>query len=138
MTIQGILCWKRAAARFAAIGGLAILLIAACASAFSMLVWDPAAGPASTASKDVVLGRSGRVEPTQRVEKFRESRDRKVLCSLIRAPIRRGRHLLRVLHKAGLDSLLLAPPEAEANGHTDKELFLREAGQEIFSRRAWL
>jgi len=102
MTIQSTLYWKRIAARFALIGGLAILLIAACASAFSMLVWDPAADPAATASNAVALERSGQVGPTQRVEKFGESRDRKILCSLIRAPIRRGRHLLRMLHKAGL------------------------------------
>ena len=104
MTIQSTLYWKRIAARFALIGGLAILLIAACASAFSMLVWDPAADPTATASNAVASERSGRVEPnqTQRVEEFGESRNRKILCSLIRAPIRHGRHLLRVLHKAGL------------------------------------
>ncbi len=99
MTMHATLCWKRTAVRFAVIGGLAILLIAACVSAFSMLVWDPAADPTATASNAVGLGRSGRVEPnqTKRVEKFEESRDRKILCSLIRAPIRHGRHLLRVL-----------------------------------------
>ncbi len=33
--------FKEYAARFAVIGGLAFLLIAACASAFSMLLWGP-------------------------------------------------------------------------------------------------
>ena len=32
---------KQCMARFAVIGGLALLLIAACASAFSMLIWGP-------------------------------------------------------------------------------------------------
>jgi hypothetical protein len=141
MTIQGTqgrLCWKRAAARFAVIGGLAILLIAACASAFSMLVWDPAADPTATASNAVASGRSRRGEPnqTQRVEQFEESRERKILCSLIRAPIHHGRYLLRVLHKAGLHSLLLGPPEARANAHADEGIFLREARQETFRARA--
>ncbi len=97
-----------------------------------MLVWDPAADPTATASNAVALGRSGRVEPDQarRVEKFGESRDRKILCSLIRGPIRHGRDLPRAPHKAGLHSLLLGLPEVKANGDTDKDSLLREARQE--------
>ena len=33
--------WKESAARFAVMGGFALVLIAACASAFSMLIWGP-------------------------------------------------------------------------------------------------
>jgi hypothetical protein len=33
--------WKEFAARFALIGGFVLVLIAACASAFSMLIWSP-------------------------------------------------------------------------------------------------
>jgi hypothetical protein len=46
-------------ARFAAIGALALLLITACASAFSMLIWEPAADPPAATSL-VVSGQSGR------------------------------------------------------------------------------
>lgn len=46
-------------ARFAAMGALAVLLIAACASAFSMLIWEPAADPPAAASP-VVSGQFGR------------------------------------------------------------------------------
>jgi hypothetical protein len=46
-------------ARLAAMGALAVLLIAACASAFSMLIWEPAGDPPAAASP-VVSGRVGR------------------------------------------------------------------------------
>lgn len=36
---------KGPVARFAVIGALALLLVTACASAFSMLIWEPAADP---------------------------------------------------------------------------------------------
>ncbi len=65
MTIQGTLPWKRSVADFAIIGGLALLFIAACASAFSMLVWDPVADPTAAAASAVVSTRSGRVQPEQ-------------------------------------------------------------------------
>jgi hypothetical protein len=45
--------------RLAAVGALALLLIAACASAFSMLIWEPAADPPAAAPR-VVSGQSGR------------------------------------------------------------------------------
>ena len=32
---------KQSAARFALLGGLALILLSACASAFSMLIWGP-------------------------------------------------------------------------------------------------
>ncbi len=76
MTIQDTLPWKRSAVGVAVIGGLALLLVAACASAFSMLIWEPAADPVAAAAPAVVSGRSGRVQPgeVRRVEKFGESR----------------------------------------------------------------
>lgn len=46
-------------APFAAMGALAVLLIAACASAFSMLIWEPATDPPAAASP-VVSGQFGR------------------------------------------------------------------------------
>ncbi len=118
ITIQDTLSWKRAAKRFAVISSLALLLIAACASAFSMLVWDPAADPTPAAVSAVGSGRSGRVQPdqTQRVEKFGESRNGKILCSLVRAPMSHGHHLLEAPHKAGLRSSLLRLPGDKANG----------------------
>jgi hypothetical protein len=54
-----MLPWKGPVARFAAIGTLALLLITACASAFSMLIWEPAADPPAAASL-VVSGQSRR------------------------------------------------------------------------------
>ena len=71
MTTQATLAQRRSATRFAVVGGLALLIIAACASAFSMLVWDPAADPTVHAGSVVVLSRSGQVQPDQprRVEK---------------------------------------------------------------------
>jgi hypothetical protein len=118
MTIQGTLPWKRSVVDLAIIGGLALLFIVACASAFSMLVWDPAADPTSAAFFAVGSGRSGRVQPdqTQRVEKFGESRNGKILCSLIRAPMSHGHHLLEAPHKAGLRSSLLRLPGDKPNG----------------------
>ncbi len=120
MTIQDTHSWKRSAARFGVIGGLALLLIAACASAFSMLVWDPAADPGAAAVSAVASGRSGRVQPnqTQRVERFGEGWDRKILCSLVRVPMRHRRHLLEAPHKAGLHSSLLRLPGEKAIGET--------------------
>ena len=71
MTTQGTLPWGRSAASFAVVGGLALLIIAACASVFSMLVWDPAATPAVRTGSVVVSSRSGQIQPDQprRVEK---------------------------------------------------------------------
>jgi hypothetical protein len=70
MTTQNILPRERSAARFAVIGGLTFLLVAACASAFSMLIWDPVVDPAAVAA--AASGRSGRIQPdfSQRVENF--------------------------------------------------------------------
>src|SRR5271157_3398733 len=71
MTTQGTLLRERSATRFAVLGGLALLIIAACASAFLMLVWDPAAAPALNAGSVVVSSRSGQVQRDEprRVEK---------------------------------------------------------------------
>jgi hypothetical protein len=71
MTTQGTLPRGRSATRFAVLGGLALLIIAACASAFLMLVWDPAAAPALNTGSVVVSSRSGQVQRDQprRVEK---------------------------------------------------------------------
>jgi hypothetical protein len=63
MTTQGTLARGGSAARFAVVGGLALLIIAACASAFSMLVWDPVSDPTPHASSALVSSRSGQVQP---------------------------------------------------------------------------
>jgi hypothetical protein len=61
MATQENLPPERSAARFAVIGALALLLIAACASAFSMLAWNPMAHP--TTATAVLSERSGPVQP---------------------------------------------------------------------------
>lgn len=87
MTIQDPLARKRFAAPFAVIGGLILLFIAACASAFSMLIWEPAADPTAPAAFPVAPSQCERVQPhpTRRGETFGGSWDRKVRYSLVRA-----------------------------------------------------
>ena len=53
---------RRRLTRFAPVAALGFVLIAACASAFSMLIWEPAAGP-PTARPAVV--QSGQRQPGQ-------------------------------------------------------------------------
>ena len=65
MTTQGTLAQRRSATRFAVVGGLALLIIAACASAFSMLVWDPVVDPTVHAGLVVVSSRRGQLQPDQ-------------------------------------------------------------------------
>jgi hypothetical protein len=65
MTTEEKLLRKRSAARFVVIGGLALLLIAAYASVFSMLIWGPAADPAAASASAVTSGQSGQVQADQ-------------------------------------------------------------------------
>jgi len=57
MTIQNWSPWRRSVAGVVLIGGLVLLLIADCISAFSTLVWDPVTEPSTTADFAVVLSR---------------------------------------------------------------------------------
>ena len=61
MTIQDTNSRKRSATRFAVITGIALLIIADCVSAFSMLVWDPP-GVHAAAAPAVVSSHSERVQ----------------------------------------------------------------------------
>jgi hypothetical protein len=58
MTSQDTNPRKRSAARFAVIGGIALLIIADCLSVFSMLVWDPPGVHAATAAPAIVSSHS--------------------------------------------------------------------------------
>lgn len=76
---------KGSVARFAPIAALAVVLIAACASAFSMLIWEPAADPPAAATPTVASGQSGRVQSGQarRVEEFADGWEGKTRCSVL-------------------------------------------------------
>ncbi len=63
MTSHSTFPWNRSAANRAVIGGLALLIIAACFSAFSMLVWGPAVDHTAAAFSIVVSSPSGPVRP---------------------------------------------------------------------------
>jgi cytochrome c-type biogenesis protein CcmH/NrfG len=65
MTIQDRLPWRRSAAGVVLIGGLVLLLIADCISAFSTLVWDSVTEPSTTADLAVVLSRFSQDQLTQ-------------------------------------------------------------------------
>ena len=75
MTIQNWSPWRRSVAGVVLIGGLVLLLIADCISAFSTLVWDPVTEPSTTADLAVVLSRFSQERPTQprRVENSGQS-----------------------------------------------------------------
>ena len=84
---QEPLSWRSSVARFAPVVGLVLVLIAACASAFAMLIWEPAAGPPASATPVAASSQSGRVQLGQalRVGNFAGGWEAKSLCSLIRA-----------------------------------------------------
>ncbi len=65
MTIQNRLPWRRSVTGVVLIGGLVLLLIADCISAFSTLVWDPVTEPRTTADVAVVLDRFSQDQPNQ-------------------------------------------------------------------------
>ena len=65
MTIQNRLPSSRSVAGVVLIGGLVLLLIADCISAFSTLVWDPVTEPSTTPNLAVVLSRFSQEQPNQ-------------------------------------------------------------------------
>lgn len=96
---QAPLPWKGSATRFAPIVGLVLVLIAACASAFSMLLWEPAAGPPASVTPIVDSSKSGEVLPgrTRRVMNSAGGREGRSLCSLIRVQ-KKGRWSEKTWH----------------------------------------
>lgn len=83
---QEPLPWRGFAARIAPSLALALVLITACASAFSMLIWEPAADPPASVTSIVDSSQSEHVLPgkARRVRKFTGGREGTSLCSLIR------------------------------------------------------
>ncbi len=98
--------WKDSVARFAPVAALVIVLLAACASAFSMLIWEPAADPAAAAVPTVASGHSGRLlsAQTRRDGRFAGARREEILCSLVHA--RRMDRLLTPDDRKGTPSSL--------------------------------
>lgn len=78
--------WRGSAARFVPVAALALVLIAACASAFSMLIWEPDAEPPAPVTSIVDSSQAGRVLPAKarRVRNSAGDWKRKSLCSLNR------------------------------------------------------
>jgi hypothetical protein len=94
MRSEGTLARKGRMVRFILTGGIALILIAACASVFSMLLWSPAVEPTAVAGYAVVSDQSlDTFRPTSpgNLRGSGGSRDRKILCSLTPAPTSRAR-----------------------------------------------
>lgn len=104
MTIPCTVSRKRSLRSVAFMASLVLILIGACASAFSMLMWDPAVDPPATAASTAFRDRFERVHPGRfrRVERFGGSRDREILCSLNRAATSHGHHLREATYKSRL------------------------------------
>lgn len=97
---QQSLPWRSSAARFAPIAALALVLITACASAFSMLIWEPAADPPASVASIVNSSQSGQVLPgkARRVRNSAGGWEGKSLCSLIRVQ-KKGRLSEKTSHR---------------------------------------